>query len=658
MARRLCLFAAAALLLFAPVASAAPPLQLPFPRGESWEANGPHSYPGGPQPYDHVDLGRPGRQIGTVTAAGAGTFRWQACSSGGYQAWVNHGGGWETHYQHLSAISAGQGAQVAAGQAIGATGTQCGQTGGYPHVHFGVLLNGRGQSLHGLNIGGYTLRTTGGNYVGCWYRNSDGGQQVCSAANGDARCCLPNNQDGGLPGDGAFVSHVETGMVYRIAGGAPIYVSNWSAYGGPQPVTPVNSAQLAQYRAVPADGTFINSVQDGAVYRIAGGAPIYVSTWSTYGGPQPTVGIDKWAIDNITHPAAHLRAVPADGTFVNSAQDGAVYRIAGGAPIYVSTWSTYGGPQPTVGIDKWAIDNATHPAAHLRALPADGTFVHSMQNGAVYRIAGGAPIYVSTWSTFGGPQPTVGIDKWAIDNPTHPAAHLRRTIANHTFVRVANGSRRGLVTRAAGGGLLDLTACPPLGGCSGYVDVDEYGFDRYRERNPRPVDGTVLRGLPSKRLWLIRGGRRYDAASGPGAVAVNDATIAAIPPPDAAGPPAVTATTPEEPMAAAQPPAPAALAPSARLGLRAAPSASRQRLRRGLSVRVSGARPGSVVRVRLRRGSRTLARSSRRAGATGGVTLRLRVSRRAVRGLRRGTRLNLTVTAPGARSLTQRVRVT
>jgi hypothetical protein len=36
----------------------------------------------------------------------------------------------------------------------------------------------------------------------------------------------------GLYPDGTFVQVNETGQVYRIAGGAPLYVSTWSAFGG------------------------------------------------------------------------------------------------------------------------------------------------------------------------------------------------------------------------------------------------------------------------------------------------------------------------------------------------------------------------------------------------------------------------------------------
>ena len=147
-------------------------------------------------------------------------------------------------------------------------------------------------------------------------------------------------------------------------------------------------AQLDALRPVPADGTFISTNQDGAVYRVAGGAPIHVPTWDAYGGPQPTVGIDKWALDNITHPAAHLRAVPADGTFISTKQDGAVYRVAGGAPLHI-TWDIFVGPQPTVGIDKWAVDNLTDPAAHMRSVPANGTLLRGLPSGRLWKVDDG-----------------------------------------------------------------------------------------------------------------------------------------------------------------------------------------------------------------------------------------------------------------------------
>ena len=343
----------------------------------------------------------------------------------------------------------------------------------------------------------------------------------------NAHCCLTNNQGTASGGEGSFVARSGSGAVYRIAGGAPIYVSDWAHFGGPQPVTTLAPAQFDQLRAVPADGTFVHSVQDGAVYRIAGGAPVYVSHWDTYGGPQPTVGIDKWAIDNPDNPAAHLRAVPDNGTFVSTNQDGAVYRIAGGAPIYVSHWDTYGGPQPTVGIDKWAVDNIGHPAAHMRAVPSDGTLL-STQDGAVYRVAGGAPIYVSTWDAIGGPAPTVGIDKWAVDNPSHPAAHLRAVPADGTFLNASTGA----VYRVAGGAPIFVSDWALFGGVRPYVTVDNWAIVNTAHPaahlNRVPRDGTRVRGLPSRAHWSFRSGKRTASAAAASAVDVDDVGLGAF----------------------------------------------------------------------------------------------------------------------------------
>jgi surface antigen/microcystin-dependent protein len=338
-------------------------------------------------------------------------------------------------------------------------------------------------------------------------------------------------RDVGAPtiGEGSFVSTPD-GAVYRVAGGAPIYVSTWSAYGGAQPTTSISFAQLNAMRPWPENNTFVHSVQDGAVYRIAGGAPIYVSTWDTYGGAQPTVAIDKWAIDHVGHTPAHMHAVPADNTFVHSVQDGAVYRIAGGAPIYVSTWDTYGGAQPTVAIDKWAIDHVGHTPAHMHAVPADNTFVHSAQDGAVYRIAGGAPIYVSTWDTYGGAQPTVAIDKWAIDHVGHSAAHMRAVPADGTFL---HSIQDGAVYRVAGGAPLYVPSWDVFGGARPHVSIDRWAVTNagtaasHLLKTPR--DGTLLRGLPSQAVWRIVGGKRVPHPPQSGYVDINDPTVLGFP---------------------------------------------------------------------------------------------------------------------------------
>ena len=84
--------------------------------------------------------------------------------------------------------------------------------------------------------------------------------------------------------DGTFVVRL-AGEVYRVVGGAPVYVSTWSVFGGPQPVTPISSAQLAALPRTPADGTLVLGAPRGEVYRFVGGAPLYVSSWSAFGEP-------------------------------------------------------------------------------------------------------------------------------------------------------------------------------------------------------------------------------------------------------------------------------------------------------------------------------------------------------------------------------------
>jgi hypothetical protein len=235
--------------------------------------------------------------------------------------------------------------------------------------------------------------------------------------------------------DGAFVQAAGTAPVYRMAGGAPIYVSSWSAVGGQQPVTVLSAAQFAALLSRPRDGTFLRDASTGEVFRVAGGAPVYVRSWDNVGGQQPSVDIDHWNLVNIASPLTHLNAVPADGTFVRDMTTKEIFRMAGGAPLYVSTWSVFGGTKASVGLDHWAFANITNPAAHLSAVPADGTFLQDVVSKGFFVVAGGAPLPVASWSVYGGPQPAVGVDAWVLANRTNPAAHLAAAPAVGTQVR-------------------------------------------------------------------------------------------------------------------------------------------------------------------------------------------------------------------------------
>ena len=81
-----------------------------------------------------------------VSAAGAGIVRVAGRAPAGYSGYglmvvVDHGGGVETLYAHLSRINVGAGELLSAGDRIGAIGTTGSVTGS--HLHFEVRIGGR-----------------------------------------------------------------------------------------------------------------------------------------------------------------------------------------------------------------------------------------------------------------------------------------------------------------------------------------------------------------------------------------------------------------------------------------------------------------------------------------------------------------------------------
>jgi hypothetical protein len=129
--------------------------------------------------------------------------------------------------------------------------------------------------------------------------------------------------------DGTVLQDNVSRSLYRIAGGAPLFVSDINAIGGPQTTKSVSPRQLASLPAVPADGTFLVT-STGGIFRVAGGAPLVVTNWSVFGGTKPSVLIDVWDIDNLGDPAAHLRKAPADGTIVKGLPSGKYWGFSGG----------------------------------------------------------------------------------------------------------------------------------------------------------------------------------------------------------------------------------------------------------------------------------------------------------------------------------------
>ena len=86
-------------------------------------------------------------------------------------------------------------------------------------------------------------------------------------------------------------------------------------------------------------------------------------------------------------------------------------------------------PSPTVTVDALAVANGGHSGRwnHLLFYPHDGTFIRGYPSGAVYRVIRGAPQRVTSWSRYGGPQPTTLVPQVSIDRggTGAPYDHLR-----------------------------------------------------------------------------------------------------------------------------------------------------------------------------------------------------------------------------------------
>jgi len=331
---------------------------------------------------------------------------------------VNMDGGGSVDVTHI--VGTPTSGRLSKGQQIGSV-APAGTLGnnGMAHIHLEVSSQPNCQWVGGRYLSGSTpFDSAHGTRLECAPELPAGGPVGLTGQGQWSRTALANTCQGINNGD--FVVVRETGAVFRVAGGAPIYVSTWSAFGGAQPTKSISQAQLDAMATVPANGTFVVGAQRGEVYRIAGGAPLYVSNWAVFGGPQPTVTVDQAAIDNAGAGSLwnHLRTYPADGTFVSTSPRGEVYRIAGGAPLYVSNWAVFGGAQPTTTVDAGDIDNAGAGSVwnHLRTYPADGTFVLGVQSNKIYKVMRSAARYVPTWDVYGGQQPYTPVDQGDIDN--------------------------------------------------------------------------------------------------------------------------------------------------------------------------------------------------------------------------------------------------
>ncbi|NHC15940.1 S8 family peptidase [Motilibacter sp. E257] len=177
----------------------------------------------------------------------------------------------------------------------------------------------------------------------------------------------------------AIVSAATPGIVAGAGTGSPTALLYTASFG------PAATAPAPTPTPTPAyaDGTLLNLTSTGEVYVIAGGAPVYVSTWDAVGGFRAYTDISQAAFDALPQK-------PADGTLVASSS-GEVFVFAGGAPIYVTDFNAIGGFRSYTRVDNYALVNtaATGRLSHVSYVPADGTVLKAGPNGQTYVVQGG-----------------------------------------------------------------------------------------------------------------------------------------------------------------------------------------------------------------------------------------------------------------------------
>ncbi|HKT56928.1 MAG TPA: CHAP domain-containing protein [Microbacterium sp.] len=344
--------------------------------------------------------------------------------------------------------------------------------------------------------------------------------------------------------NGAFIAY--NGAVYRMVGGAPLYVRSWSAYGGTQPYIRVTATQFNAMRSVPVDGTYITSQQTGDIYVIAGGAPLYVTSWSAVGGARPALGVDETAISGAGGAGvlSHLAAYPANGTYVYEYANRRTYRIVGGAPLYLSTWAAVGGRAPAQPIDGAAIEGAggAGPWSHLRQYPVDGSRVID-QTGAASVFVGGAPLRVTSLADIGATTAT-RIDNAVFahaDTAIMPWKNVRSHPADGAYLAVP-----GAAYRTVGGAAMRLSTWSAVGGPQPYTRVSTAtlanagGTGTWGFLLAKPSDGAMIETMPSASFYTYVGGFWYQTAPADGAVILADST--ALPSTARSAKPVITGT--------------------------------------------------------------------------------------------------------------------
>ena len=278
----------------------------------------------------------------------------------------------------------------------------------------------------------------------------------------------------GRPAEGSFVRTL-SGRRFRIAGGAPVPVTSCSALGGCRPIETLSTmSRLARY---PKNGTVIASAERGDTYVVAGTAALPVDMCVADARCSQPIALEQSTIDSLG--GGHLRRQPLNGTQLSGVPSGDVWRLWNGCR------SATGSPVSPVSVSDVAVaalfpiclgtlvfDSGPRGHRHVVRIGADGT-------GRV-RLTGAS------------------VDAFA------PALSPDGT--KIAFTRVLNGNADVWVMNANGTGARRLTAKRAFDGFPSWSpDGTTIAFQSDRAGNP-DIWTITADGLDPRRLTL--GGSR------------------------------------------------------------------------------------------------------------------------------------------------------
>ncbi|MEW9548351.1 hypothetical protein, partial [Nonomuraea sp. NPDC050783] len=269
--------------------------------------------------------------------------------------------------------------------------------------------------------------------------------------------------------DGTVLQTCDTGRVYKVVGGAPLWMT--SCASGMCPGTPlkVTQAIVDAGRPYPRDAATARD-EGGNIFKFVGGAPVHLSS-CTVGCGNP-LSVPAGTLQ-LVHPANHLRQRPIDAATARD-EAGHVFKFVGGAPVHLSSCSVgCGNPVPVNG---WSVANLDH----MNPQPSDGSTAKD-EAGNVFKFVGGAPVHLSSCSVgCGSPVP---ITAWSV------------VYYEHMNPRPSDGStakdESGNIFKFVGGAPIHLSDCNV--GCGNPVLINGWSVATLEHMNPQPSDGSTAK---------------------------------------------------------------------------------------------------------------------------------------------------------------------